>query len=163
MGQSTSKKPPAKKAESSSTKENKQAQEAPETARFALECALVTSKDKKVYFVLSTKMAYFTDGKQEVRHPVLQITSDDMYVFSDSMTYSGSTFDYEMQVNRQNLGLLVFTDMRGDTKKTYSFTTKYSCVQVDSESTLAVVKEATARQAAAEAEKKKEMINNQKL
>lgn len=162
--QSSNKKPAQKPAASSSAeqKQTKPVEEA-ETVKFALECTHTNNPENKRYFIQSSKAAYSTNGRDSVVQPTLYATEDTRYVYVHSTTISGSTFDYETQINRQNLNMTVFSDMRGDEKKTYSGTTRYTCVQTDPEASMKLVKTLMSEEAAKEAAKKKELLENKKL
>lgn len=162
--QSTPKKTTKKSSESATTaKKDLQPAEAPESVKFALECTQNTNSNNKRYFVQSTKSAYSTNGKEGVSRPILYATEDSRYVYTDVATHSGSTFDYEIQINRQTLNMTMFTDMRGDAKKEFSFTSRYTCVQIEGEVGMNLVNDLMAKEIAKEDAKKKELLDNQKL
>lgn len=162
--QSANKKQTQKSAETTST-DRKQAKpvEEPETIKFALECTYTANTNHMKYFVQTSKSAYSTDGREGVSRPTLYATEDSRYVYTDAATMSGSTFDYEIQINRQNLNMTVFSNMRGADKNTYSATLRYSCVQADAEKVMALVNDLMTKEAAKDAAKKKELLDNQKL
>jgi len=151
------------KSSGAGAKGNKPTKETPETFKFAVDCTQNTNTRNKQYFVLSSKKSYMTNGNENVYYPKLEITDDEKYVFSDVAAMSGSIFDKEIQINRQNLNMIIFTDMRGDEKKTSSFTTRYTCVKTDAEPVMAMIKEILDKKSNQEEEKKKELKDNQKL
>lgn len=151
------------KSNTGGAKGNKSAKETPEIFKFAVDCTQNTNARNKQYFVLSSKKSYMTNGNETVYYPKLEITDDEKYVFSDVTAMSGTIFDKEIQINRQNLNMIIFTDMRGDEKKTSSFTTRYTCVKTDAEPIMAMIKEMVEKKSSQEEEKKKDLKDNQKL
>lgn len=144
-------------------KGNKPAKETPEILKFAIECSQNTSTRHKQFFVLSSKKSYMTNGNETVYYPKLEITDDEKYVFTYSSAVGGSVFDSEMQINRQNLNMIIFTEMRGDEKKIYSSSTRYSCTKTDAEPVMAMIKEIADKKSSQEEDKKKELKDKQKL
>jgi hypothetical protein len=151
------------KSSGAGAKGNKPAKETPEILKFAIECSQNTNTRHKQYFVLSSKKAYMSDGKETVYYPKLEITDDEKYVFTYSQSMSGFIFDSEIQINRQNLNMIIFTDMRGDEKKSSSSTTRYTCTKAEAEPVMAMIKEIADKKSNQEEEKKKELKDNQKL
>ena len=135
----------------------------PEETVFALKCYQDSNNIHKLYFVLTNKSAYETNGKEGVSKPVLVGTNEKSYIFKDVQWVYTSRFDRVISVYRQDLKISTQTEGPIGGKSPEVFMTTYTCEQQDPEAGMAIVNEVIKRDAEKSEAEKAELRKNQKI